>query len=193
MRREEEAGETIVGLFPPLVSRLASLGESLPRVHGIQVAINGAGIDRLPVGAIAVGKLFVRPHEAVIVLRLQALRRDFVHFPDFFPAANCARNLVSCILNCMSATLEAPLSAALLSMACAAVAASDKAAAKSTAVSMDFIYFASFRPDRGRFCMETIVALNGDAVCGPARLVENNPPLPAALQTRLCGCSTSSW
>ena len=87
MRREEEAGETIVGLFPPLVSRLASLGESLPRVHGIQVAINGAGIDRLPVGAIAVGKLFVRPHEAVIVLRLQALRRDFVDFPDFFPAA----------------------------------------------------------------------------------------------------------
>ena len=72
--REEEAGETIDGLFPPLVSRLASLGESLPHVHGIQVAIKGAGIDRLPVGAIAVGKLFIRPHEAVIVLRLQALR-----------------------------------------------------------------------------------------------------------------------
>ena len=43
-------------------------------MHGVQVAIKGAGIDRLPVGAIAVGKLFVRLHEAVIVLRLQALR-----------------------------------------------------------------------------------------------------------------------
>ena len=74
MQRDEAAGETIDGIFPPLVSRLASLGESLPHVHGVRIAIKGAGIDRLPVGAIAVGKLFVRLHEAVIVLRLQALR-----------------------------------------------------------------------------------------------------------------------